>query len=394
MLARLSFLTGEDSRTNVLLRKAMDYMDKRMLETVTGLKRREAKRERITFPGDNAFRWLYVNAISKRQLSTSVRKASDYLITLLRKESKRISIYGKATQAIILHQQGLHTEAANDVKSIKEYSVYNKEVGRYFDTPRAYNSWYSYKIPTEVAAIEALHMVSPDDETTIEEMRRWLLQQKRTQQWDTPINTVNAIYAFLQGNEQVLATPQPVQMEIDGKPLELPKATAGMGYVKTTIQPSEGKTLTIRKPDNNASWGAVYAQSLQPIKQITATNGALTIERQLVGGPSMLHVGDRIKVRITIETKRNLDFVEVVDKRAACLEPVGQLSGYLRGAYCAPKDGATHYFFEKLPKGKHVIETEYYVDRAGCYETGTCTAQCAYAPEYQATGASMTLNIE
>ena len=394
MLARLSFLTGEDSRTNVLLRKAMDYMDKRMLETVTELKRREAKRERITFPGDNAFRWLYVNAISKRQLSTSVRKASDYLITLLRKESKRISIYGKATQAIILHQQGLHTEAANDVKSIKEYSVYNKEVGRYFDTPRAFNSWYSYKIPTEVAAIEALHMVSPDDETTIEEMRRWLLQQKRTQQWDTPINTVNAIYAFLQGNEQVLATPQPVQMEIDGKPLELPKATAGMGYVKTTIQPSEGKTLTIRKPDNNASWGAVYAQSLQPIKQITATNGALTIERQLVGGPSMLHVGDRIKVRITIETKRNLDFVEVVDKRAACLEPVGQLSGYLRGAYCAPKDGATYYFFEKLPKGKHVIETEYYVDRAGCYETGTCTAQCAYAPEYQATGASMTLNIE
>ena len=81
MLARLSLLTGEDSRTNVLLRKAMDYMDKRMLETVTELKRREAKRERITFPGDNAFRWLYVNAISKRQLSTSVRKASDYLIT-------------------------------------------------------------------------------------------------------------------------------------------------------------------------------------------------------------------------------------------------------------------------------------------------------------------------
>ena len=120
----------------------------------------------------------------------------------------------------------------------------------------------------------------------------------------------------------------------------------------------------------------------------------MTIERQLVGGPSMLHVGDRVKVRITIETKRNLDFVEVVDKRAACLEPVGQLSGYLRGAYCALKDGATHYFFEKLPKGKHVIETEYYVDRAGCYETGTCTAQCAYAPEYRATGASMTLNIE
>ena len=105
-------------------------------------------------------------------------------------------------------------------------------------------------------------------------------------------------------------------------------------------------------------------------------------------------VGDRIKVRITIETTRDLDFVQVIDHRAACMEPVRQLSGYQQGAYVSPKDAATHYFYYGLAKGKHIIETEYYIDRAGHYETGTCTVGCAYAPEYRATAPSQTLNIK
>ena len=121
-----------------------------------------------------------------------------------------------------------------------------------------------------------------------------------------------------------------------------------------------------------------------------------------MGGLS-LQVGDRIKVRITITAKRDYDFVQVIDKRAACMEPVNQLSGYhplangrwsmANGYYCTPKDNATNYFFDILPKGKHVIETEYYIDREGQYETGTCTASCAYAPEYRATTGSQTLII-
>ena len=107
-----------------------------------------------------------------------------------------------------------------------------------------------------------------------------------------------------------------------------------------------------------------------------------------------LTVGDRIRLRITIETTRDLDFVQVVDRRAACMEPVRQLSGYQHGAYVSPKDQATHYFYYGLPKGKHVIETEYYIDRTGQYETGTCTAGCAYAPEYRATAPSMTFNVK
>ena len=101
-----------------------------------------------------------------------------------------------------------------------------------------------------------------------------------------------------------------------------------------------------------------------------------------------------MKVRLTIEADRDYDYVQLIDKRAACMEPVNQLSGYHWGYYCAPKDCATNYYFDILSKGKHVIETEYFIDRQGTYETGTCVVQCAYSPEYMGRTKSQTLVIK
>jgi hypothetical protein len=139
---------------------------------------------------------------------------------------------------------------------------------------------------------------------------------------------------------------------------------------------------------------------MQKTSDVEASQSGITVKRELLSANGLklsansLTVGDRIRLRITIETTRDLDFVQVVDRRAACMEPVRQLSGYQHGAYVSPKDQATHYFYYGLSKGKHVIETEYYIDRAGQYETGTCTAGCAYAPEYRATAPSMTFNVK
>jgi hypothetical protein len=99
-------------------------------------------------------------------------------------------------------------------------------------------------------------------------------------------------------------------------------------------------------------------------------------------------------MRITITADRDYDFVQVVDKRAACLEPVRQLSGWHMGSYCTPKDYTTNYYFDCLSKGTHVIESEYYIDRAGLYETGTCTVECAYAPEFRGIAPSLTLEVK
>ena len=273
-------------------------------------------------------------------------------------------------------------------------------MGRYYDTRRASYSWYDYKIPTEVAAIEAIQHVTPADQQTIDEMRRWLLQEKRTQLWDTPINSVNAIYAFLHDNSSTLTTSQPVTaLVVDGLPIDTSKVFAGLGYMKTA-QPYKGEhTFTATKTSEGTSWGAVYAQFLQKTSDIEDSQSGISVKREIIpltphlSPLTSLHVGQRIKVRITIETSRDLDFVQVVDRRAACMEPVNQLSGYHHGVYCSPKDNATHYFYGGLAKGKHIIETEYYIDRAGTYETGTCTVGCAYAPEFRAAAPSMTFII-
>jgi uncharacterized protein YfaS (alpha-2-macroglobulin family) len=243
-------------------------------------------------------------------------------------------------------------------------------------------------------------MVKPQDKQTVDEMRRWLLQEKRTQAWDTPINSVNAIYAFLNGQNSLETKGAPTVLAIDGTPVKTSKATAGVGYVKTAISEPQGKTFTATKTSEGTSWGAVYAQFFQKTSDIEASQSGIKITREIrmANGQKLtansLKVGDRIKIRLTIESERDLDFVQVVDRRAACMEPVRQLSGYRNGAYCSPKDNATHYFYYGISKGKHVIETEYYIDRAGTYETGTCTVGCAYAPEYRAMTPSITLKVK
>ena len=390
MLVRLNVMVGEQAATRQLLDKSLRYLDGEMVRQVAEMKRQEKKGVKPSFPSYTALRWLYVGALGERTLSRKVQSASDYLIALLKKDIKRQSIYEKAQSAVILARHKETRKALEYVQSLKEYTVYTEELGRYYDTPRAGYSWLDYRIPTEVAAIEAIHSVQPQDTQTIDEMRRWLLQEKRTQAWSTPINSVNAIYAFLFDHQDLLATREQTVLAIDGQPVDLPAATAGMGYVKTAIEQPEGRQLTATKTSEGTSWGAVYAQFFQKTADVEQSASGISVSREV---PGTLKVGDRVKVRITIECSRDLDFVQVVDRRAACMEPVRQLSGYQNGAYCSPKDYATNYYYYGLPKGKHVIETEYYIDRAGQYETGTCSVQCAYAPEYRATAPSVTLRV-
>ena len=396
MLARLQCLSPLTSHLSPLYDKAFTYIGKDMTEMVAKMKKEEKKGHRQTFPSFTALRWLYLCAIDGRTLKTDVKAANEYLIKLLKKDIKSQTIYEKAMTAVVLAKHGEKTKAAEYVKSLKEYTVYTEEMGRYYDTRRANYSWYDYKIPTEVAAIEAIQLVAPQDKQTVDEMRRWLLQEKRTQTWNTPINSVNAIYAFLNGNSSTLTTSQPATaLVVDGSPIDTSKASAGLGCVKSA-QPYHGEhTFTATKTSEGTSWGAVYAQFLQKTADIEASQSGITVKREVIAAKpqSTLTVGQRIRVRITIETTRDLDFVQVVDRRAACMEPVKQLSGYHHGAYCSPKDNATHYFYRGLGKGKHVIETEYYIDRAGTYETGTCTVGCAYAPAFRATAPSTTLTI-
>ena len=243
----------------------------------------------------------------------------------------------------------------------------------------------------------------------INEMQLWLLQSKRTQTWDTPVNTVDAVYAFLNGKETVLEkTVENATIKLDGKVLSQPKATAGLGYVKMSKQ-GTAKTLTIDKKNEETSWGAVYAQFTQPSSEIASAEAGIKVTRKIVavqndqktdksdkGIGKNVQIGDKVKVILTITADRDYDFVQIVDNRAACLEPANQLSGYQwgLGCYVVPKDYATNFYFNRISKGKHQVEIEYYVDRTGDYQSGTCTAQCAYSPEFGGRSAAYQMEVE
>jgi len=99
-----------------------------------------------------------------------------------------------------------------------------------------------------------------------------------------------------------------------------------------------------------------------------------------------LKKGDKVITRLVITTDRNLEFVALKDLRAACFEPVNQLSGSLwkEGVcyYQTTKDASTQFFFSYLPKGTYVFEYELWVNSAGTYSSGIASLQCQYAPEF------------
>lgn len=398
-LARLDKMMDVQPEVKSMMDAAFRFMDKHIAQEVKAMK--ASKDVKNLRPSELAVEYLYATTLAKRELKGTVKDNANYLLRLLARQTAQFSIYGKSVAAVVLAGNDYRAEARDMVQSIKEYTVYKEPMGRYFDTPKALYSWFDYRIPSQVAAMEALQEVAPNDVQTVEEMKRWLLQSKRTQAWDTPINSVNAVYAFFGGDCSVLAANKPMAvLRLNGEKLDMPKATPGLGYVKTTKRGSRMKTLSVEKQTEGTSWGAVYAQFEQPTADVAdAAEGMSVVREVLKNGKKIstdgatLAVGDRITVRITIKAERDYDFVQLVDRRAACLEPLGQLSGYNGAYYCEPKDNATNYYFDRLAKGKHVVETEYYVDREGVYHTGTCTVQCAYSPEFAARTKAIVLSV-
>jgi hypothetical protein len=394
-LVRLNKMLGTNLYSGMLAR-AFHQMTTEMKKEVKELRKDERKGVKGLRPSETAVDYLYLCALDGRKLDADDKADLDYLVQLLSKQTTELTIYGKARTAVILAMDGYMKKAGEYLQSIREYMVYKEEMGRYFDTRKAYYSWRDYKIPTQVAALEALKLLQPDDLQTITEMQRWLLQTKRTQAWDTPVNTVNAVWALMDnGKEKTDLSDLPnATFMADDVVLSKVDATAGIGYVKTVIDNPNAKVLSIDKTSSGISWGAVYAQYMQKSSDMVSATKGLQVTRTLLNQKGNLKVGDCVTVRITIVADRDYDFVQVVDKRAACLEPVDQKSSYNWEYYYAPHDQVTNYYFDNFRKGKHVVETEYYIDREGVYQSGSCTAQCAYAPEYMGRVGGSELKVE
>ena len=394
MMVRLNAVAGVQKSTARMLTSAIDYLSWQTAQEVREMKKQEEKKQKVS-PSEQALHYLYILSMDGRKMKQNLEADKAYLLDKMSKMTGDFSIYGKARAAVVLarnsQQNAAYREKAGEyLQSVNEYAVYREEMGRYYDTRKALYSWRNYKIPTQVSVIEALQMLKPNDKQTIEELQRWLLMSKRTQVWDTPVNTVDAVYAFMKGNESNWSRKaENAVLKLDGKLLPMPQDSTTLGYVKTE-RPGKASRLSIDKKSNYTSWGAVYAEFKQPISEIGSMESGIKIRRVIVPaesegkGKAQAKVGEKVKVTLLITADRDYDFVQITDKRAACLEPVNQKSGYQWGigCYVSPRDHATNFYFDRLSKGMHIVEMEYYVDRKGDYQSGTCTAECTYSPEF------------
>lgn len=392
MMVRLNAIAGVQKSTARMLTSAIDYLSWQTAQEVREMKKQEEKKQKVN-PSEQALHYLYILSMDGRKMKQNLEQDKAYLLEKMSKMTGDFSIYGKARAAVVLarnsQQNAAYREKAGEyLQSVNEYAVYREEMGRYYDTRKALYSWRNYKIPTQVSVIEAMQMLKPNDKQTIEELQRWLLMSKRTQVWDTPVNTVDAVYAFMKGNESNWSRKaENAVLKLDGKLLPMPQDSTTLGYVKTE-RPGKASELSIDKKSDYTSWGAVYAEFKQPISEIGFMESGIKVRRVIVPAESEskgnAQVGEKVKVTLIITADRDYDFVQITDKRAACLEPVNQLSGYQWGigCYVSPRDHATNFYFDRLSKGKHIVEMEYYVDRKGDYQSGTCIAECTYSPEF------------
>lgn len=268
MMVRLNAVAGVQKSTAKMLTSAIDYLSLQTAQEVREMKKQEEKKQKVN-PSEQALHYLYILSMDGRKMKQNLEADKAYLLDKMSKMTSDFTIYGKARAAVVLaknsQQNAAYREKAGEyLQSVNEYAVYREEMGRYYDTRKALYSWRNYKIPTQVSVIEALQMLKPNDKQTIEELQRWLLMSKRTQVWDTPVNTVDAVYAFMKGNESNWnRKAENAVLKLDGKLLPMPQDSTTLGYVKTE-RPGKASKLSIDKKSDYTA-GEPSMQSLSSL---------------------------------------------------------------------------------------------------------------------------------
>ena len=422
LLVRLPLLTKNELPEEVaaMRQKAFGYLNRQALEEYRNIRKAEKNGARITANSESAMTYLYLIALSGEQVPADNQAAYRYFLSKVGANLKDGTMSSKAQSAIILKAVGRTAEANEFIASLKEHLVQTDELGAYFAFQANPYNWGMLPIPAHVEVMEALRMAGGND-ALVEEMKLWLLKQKQTTSWNSPVATADAVYALLCQGTNLLESRGDVRITLGNKVLETLSPTKtiipGLGYVKETFAQGspelKAKTVTVEKRDAGIAWGAVYAQYLSPISDVKQQGGELNVEKKLyverisAGGSkslqpvtegTVLSVGDKIVARLTIRLDRTMDFVQLKDQRGACFEPIGSLSGYRwsngLGYYAEVEDAATNFFFDHLGKGVYVLEHSYRIARGGTYETGLATIQCAYAPEYASHSAGGIIVIK
>ena len=418
--ARLAMLTGEKLTGTALSlqQNAFTYLHQSALDEYKEILKAQKEGVKFTGVSGSILQYLYLIAISGEQVPATNKAAYTYYLSKVGELLTSPSMDTKAIAAIVLDKAGRKKEAQEFVASLKEFLTKTDEQGMFFAFNENPYTWGGMQMQAHVDVMEALEAIGGNSDT-VEEMKLWLLKQKQTQQWNSPVATADAVFALLMKGVNLLDNQGDVRIVIANEVLETvaPSKTTvpGLGYIKRSFTQKsvvDARKIEVEKRNPGIAWGAVYAEFESPISDVKQQGGELNVEKQLyvermvnnvpqlqpITVKTVLQIGDKVVSRLSIRVDRPMDFVQLKDQRGACFEPIGSISGYRwnngLGYYVDIKDASTNFFFDHLGKGVYVLEYSYRVSRAGTYETGLATMQCAYAPEYASHSASMTVAVK
>lgn len=388
----------DNAEVNQMLQRALSYYDK---ETLEQYRERKNKKD---YSGFSTF--VYIRSLFPTvKMSRDVQSLFDGALKQMSKDwSKGLSLGEKAYFALALNRNGYQKTARDITESIRQFAITKPALGTYWDNLQV--GWrYFDKVAVTSTILQALNECDPR-QGEIDNVRKWMLLMKQTNDWGSSSLAADAVYSLLSTGSQWLERNTPAQVTIGGKPLQLDKMDEYLGYFRKTIDAQPGDEISIHRNGNNPAWGAVYCQFKAPMTDIPAVaidELSVSKDYSVVGTDGKLtpattfRVGDRVRVRTVIKCNRDLDFVTLVDERASCFEPVDKLSGY-RSAdrtwyYHETKDSQTRLFFSNLQKGTHVMTYDVYVTAAGTFSAGIASIQCQYAPQIAAHSAGQRLTV-
>jgi len=388
-----------------LLPRALAYLDSLL------------KKYYIDFRANNyeAAMYLYCRSFFMEQYppAPNIKKLIDSLIEKM--EIRWQNINSRLSQgylALALHRLGRTETAVKILRSIKEHSVVDEEMGMYWRDLERYWYWYRAPIETQALMIEAFTEVMGDMEA-VEACKTWLIQQKRTQNWKTTKATADAIYALILRGKDYISSDAVAEIKLGSEILHPDNVEVGTGYYEKAYLGKEIKSefanITFSKKDDGVAWASVHLQYFDEMSNVKQYSTGLSLEKRLfvkrdtkrgkviepLNGP--VNVGDVITVRIILRADQDMEYLHLKDMRGSGLEPVDVLSCYRYqdrlGYYQSTKDVATHFFIDYLPKGTYVFEYDLRVQLKGKYQSGIAEIQCMYAPEFNSHSESYLIEV-
>jgi uncharacterized protein YfaS (alpha-2-macroglobulin family) len=382
--------------------RTLRYLDSSIQKDYEALKNSKANMEE-TLPSPQQLEYLHVRSYYRDipELEEA-REAIRFYTGQAEKYWDKLSLYGKGQTTLLMYRNGKKEVAAEILAWLCKTATTSEEMGMYWANNRRGSDFFTSPIDVHTLLMSAFREIAPDKGET-DRMKQWLLNQKRTQDWESTPATVNAIHALLLNGSDWLNENNQITVQWADKTC---RSTDGelSGYIKESLTGGEitpqAQTLSIRKEGKTPAWGAVYNQYFTPIDQAAAHKGVLNVEKKLfveinngkerqiapVTEKRPLKTGDKVIVRLTIRSDREMDYVFLKDLRSGAFESAGQVSGssYRDGLwfYQAPKDVSENFYFRRLPKGTFVVEYPVYVSRSGEYAGGISAIQCMYAPEF------------